>query len=178
MRGTLLKMIHRFSFALVLSVFLGSGCGYELEGTLRPENLKGARTITIASFQNQTNEPGLGRVVTKTIRSRFLRDGRLQVTDSSDADIALEGILRQYRLSPVGFTRADRVQEYRVVVRTRIRLRDKSRREMLINQDVESYAEFTVAPSIARSEANRSNANQRLADSLSEDIVSLVLEGF
>ncbi len=178
MSGALFKMVHRLCFTLVMSVFLAAGCGYELEGTLRPENLKGARTISIASFLNQTNEPGLGRVMTKTLRGRFLRDGRLQVTDSSDADIALEGILRQYRLTPIGFTRADRAQEYRVSVRTRIRLRNRTQKKMLINQDVDSYAEFKVAPSIAQSAANRSNANQRVANSVSEDIVSLVLEGF
>ncbi len=178
MSEALLRTIYKFHFALLLSVFLAAGCGYELEGTRRPENLKGVRTISIPPFLNQTSEPGLGRAVTKTVRGRFLRDGRLRVSDSPDADITLEGVLREYRLSPIGFTHADRVQQYRVVVRTRIRLRDKGRRKLLINQDVESYAEFEVSSSIAQSDANRSSANQRVADTLSEDVVSLVLEGF
>lgn len=112
------------------------------------------------------------------MRGIFLRDGRLRLSDAPDADIALEGVLREYRLSPIGFTRADRVQEYRVVVRTRIRLRDKGRKKLLINQDLESYAEFAVSSSIAQSDTNRSNANQQVAVSLSKDVVSLVLEGF
>ena len=178
MRGALLRIGHKFRFALLLSVFLASGCGYELEGTLRPQNLKAVRTISISPFLNHTNEPDLGRVVTKAMRGRFLRDGRLRVSDSPDADVALEGVLREYRLSPIGFTRADRVQQYRVVVRTRIRLRDKERRKLLINQDLESYAEFAVSSSIAQSDANRTAANQQVADSLSKDVVSLVLEGF
>ena len=178
MSGAFFRTIHKFRFALLLGVFLVAGCGYELEGTRRPEHLKGARTISIPPFLNQTNELGLGRTITKTVRGRFLRDGRLRLSDSPDADIALEGVLREYRLSPIGFTRADRVQQYRVVVRTRIRLRDKGRGKLLVNQDVESYAEFAVSSSIARSDANRSSANQRVADSLSADVVSLVLEGF
>ena len=178
MSGALLRTIHKFRFVLLLSVFLSAGCDYGLEGTLRPEYLKGVHTISIPPFENQTNEPGLGRAVTMAMRGRFLRDGRLRVSDSSDADIALEGILREYRLSPIGFTRADRVQRYRVVVRTRIRLRDKERKKMLFNQDLESHADFEVSPSIAQSDTNRSSANQQVADSLSEDVVSLILEGF
>ena len=95
-----------------------------------------------------------------------------------DADVALEGVVREYRLSPIGFTQADRVQRYRVVVRTRIRLHDKGRKKLLINQDLESYAEFAVSSSIAQSDMSRSNAHQQAADSLSKDVVSLVLEGF
>lgn len=178
MKELFLRAFHRFAFVLFLSVFLAAGCGYELEGTRRPANLKGARTISIPPFLNQTNVPGLGRVVTKTVRGRFLRDGRLRVSDSPDADIALEGVLREYRLFPIGFTRADRVKRYRVVVRSRIRLRDKERKKLLINQDLEVYAEFAVSASIAQSDANRSGADRQVADSLSEDVVSLVLEGF
>ena len=154
------------------------GCGYDLEGTLRPAALKGVRTISISAFSNQTNEPGLGRAVTKALRSRFLQDGRLRLSDSPDADAALEGVLHEYRLSPIGFTRSDRVQQYRVVVRTRIRLRNKESEKLLINQDLESFAEFPVSSSIVRSVANRSIANQQIADSLSKDVVSLILESF
>ncbi len=178
MRGIRLRTNYKFGFSLLLCVFLIAGCGYDLEGTLRRKNLKAVQTISISPFLNHTNEPGLGRAVTKAMRGRFLRDGRLRISDTPDADIALEGVLRDYRLSPIGFTRADRVQEYRVVVRTRIRLRDKGRKKLLINQDLESYAEFAVSSSIAQSDTNRSNANQQVADSLSKDVVSLVLEGF
>lgn len=173
-----LRTVHNIRFALLLSIFLLVGCGYELEGTLRPKKLEAVQTISISPFQNHTNEPGLGRAVTKAMRGRFLRDGRLRISDSPDADIALEGVVREYRLSPIGFTQADRVQQYRVVVRTRIRLHDKGRRKLLINQDLESYAEFAISSSIAQSDTSRSNANQQAADSLSKDVVSLVLEGF
>jgi len=178
LRGIRLRTNYKFGFSLLLCVFLLAGCGYDLEGTLRPKNLKAVQTISISPFLNHTNEPGLGRAVTKAMRGIFLRDGRLRLSDAPDADIALEGVLREYRLSPIGFTRADRVQEYRVVVRTRIRLRDKGRKKLLINQDLESYAEFAVSSSIAQSDTNRSNANQQVAVSLSKDVVSLVLEGF
>ena len=178
MNGMPLEKAHKLSAVFLVCVFLVAGCGYELEGSLRPKNLEAVQTISISPFLNHTNEPGLGRAVTKAMRGRFLRDGRLRVSDSPDADIALEGVLREYRLSPIAFTRADRVQQYRVVVRTRVRLRGKERKKILIDQVLESYAEFVVTSSLARSSANRSGANQRVADSLSKDVLSLVLEGF
>lgn len=178
MRGVRLRRNYKFGFPLLLCVFLIAGCGYDLEGARRPERLKNVRTISIPAFLNNTNEPGLERAVTKSVKNRFLRDGRLRVSDSPDADIILEGVLREYRLSPIGFTQADRVKQYRVVVRTRIRLRDRERQKLLINQDLESNTEFAVSSSIVQSATNRSNANRRVADSLSRDIVSLVLEDF
>ena len=178
MSGTPLRTVHNIRFVLLLSIFLSVGCGYELEGTLRPKKLEAVQSISISPFLNHTNEPGLGRAVTKAMRGRFLRDGRLRVSDSPDADIALEGVLREYRLSPIGFTQADKAKQYRVVVRTRVRLHDKERRKLLINQDLESYAEFAISSSIAQSDTSRSKANQQVADSLSKDVVSLVLEGF
>ena len=178
MNGALLRAMRERRLALSLAVFFAAGCGYDLEGTRRPRNLKGARTISIASFLNQTGEPGLERTITEAVRSGFLRDGRLRVSDSPDADVALEGVLREYRLAPIGFTQADQAQRYRVFVRTRVRLRDNARGKVLINQDLESDAEFAVSSSIARSDASRLSANQRVADSFSEDVVSLILEGF
>ncbi len=177
MSNGFLRMIHKFCLALLMGVLL-TGCGYVLEGTRLPENLKRARTISILPFRNQTNEPGLGRTITEAVKTRFLHDGRLRVSDSPDADIVIEGALRTYRLTPIGFTRADQVRRYRVVVRTRIRLRDNARDKLLIDQELESAAEFTVSSSIARSDSSRMNANQSAADSFSEDIVSLVLDGF
>ena len=178
MSGAPWETVHKFQISLLLSAILAVGCGYDLEGTLRPAALKGVRTISISAFSNQTNEPGLGRAVTKALRSRFLQDGRLRLSGSPDADTALEGVLHEYRLSPIGFTRSDRVQQYRVVVRTRIRLRNKKSEKLLINQDLESFAEFPVSSSIVRSAANRSIANQQIADSLSKDVVSLILKVF
>jgi len=163
---------------LAFAALLAAGCGYQLEGTRRPESLGRARTISIAAFANRTDEPGLERAVTETVRSRFLRDGRLRVSGSAGADLALDGVLREYRLAPIGFTRADQAQRYRVVLRARVRLRDNARGRLLINQALESDAEFTVSSSIARSDANRLGANQRAADSFAEDVISLILEGF
>lgn len=164
--------------ALLLGVFLLAGCGYQLEGTRRSEKLGDARTISVARFVNQTNEPGLDTTVTNTLRRKFLRDGRLRVSEPGDADLSMSGVVRTYRLVPIAFREGDQARRYRLFIRARIRLRDNARGRWLIDQEVGSDAEFTVSSSIAQSGVSRSSAHRRAAESLAGDIVSLVLEGF
>ncbi len=178
MRDALSKTARALRLAVVLGVFTAAGCGYELEGVRRPPSLGEARTISVAGFVNQTNEPGLGGVVTRAVRGAFVRDGRLRVLDSSDADLALEGVIRGYHLSPIGFTGADQAQRYRVVVRARVRLRDNVRNRLVLERNLESWSEFRINASIARSAVRRESASHKAAESLSGDLVALVLEGF
>ncbi|MEE9240824.1 MAG: LPS assembly lipoprotein LptE [bacterium] len=154
------------------------GCGYALEGTQRPEILKGAESITIPIFGDQTSEPGLGFLMAQRVRLRFLQDGRLRVVDGSSADVILEAVVREYRLDPIGFSQSDQVQRYRALVKIFIRLRDQRSGEILMKQEIENDSEFDVSTSITESASSRTLTNEKVADSFSEELVSLILEGF
>ena len=155
------------------------GCGYALEGTRRSGPLKDARTISIAGFVNRTHEPGLERTIEDAVRSRFLRDGRLQVVESADADVSLEAIIEEYTLTPIGFSRQDQVQRYRVLIRTSVIVRDSVREKAVLNQELESESDFDVASgSITSSDVNRRGASGAISSLFADELISLVLEGF
>jgi len=163
---------------LCVAFLLLTGCGYTLEGTRRPAYLKDIRSIAIPVFSNRTGEPGLETTVTNAVRDRFLVDGRLRVADAGEADIILEGVLREYLLEPIGFSRADQVRRYRVFIRTDVRVRDVQRNKLILNQEIDSESEFDISDSIAVSDTSRQATNDQAALRFSEELVSLVLEGF
>lgn len=163
---------------MTLILLLAFGCGYALEGTQRPKYLGGAETISIPIFGDQTSEPGLGFLISQRVRQRFIEDGRLRVVDGSGADVILEAVVREYRLDPIGFSQTDQVQRYRALVKISIRLRDSRNGKILMKQEIENDSEFEVSTSITASASNRDSTNETVADSFSEELVSVILEGF
>ncbi len=164
---------------LGLVLFGAGGCGYALEGTHLSGPLKDARTISIARFVNRTHEPGLDLTIEEAVRSRFLRDGRLQVVESIDADVALEAIVEEYTLTPIGFSRQDQVQRYRALIRASVIVRDSVREKVVLNQELESESDFNAeSGSITTSDVNRQGAISAISELFADELLSLVLEGF
>ncbi|OGL58675.1 MAG: hypothetical protein A3J27_09950 [Candidatus Tectomicrobia bacterium RIFCSPLOWO2_12_FULL_69_37] len=161
----------------VLLVLLG-GCGYTLEGTRRPASLGDARSIAIPIIANHTRESGLERTLTTAVRERFLLDGRLRLVDPAEADLLLEASVREYRLDPIGFSAADQVRRYRILIRTRVFLRDTQRGRSILDQEIDSESEFNISAAIGSSETARSSATSAASTRFAEDLLSLVLEGF
>lgn len=160
-----------------LPLLLG-GCGYTLEGTRRPASLGNARTIAIPIIANRTREPGLDVTLTTAVRERFLQDGRLRLSDAAEADLVLSAEVREYRLDPIGFSASDQVRRYRLLIRTRVLLRDTQRGRAILDQEIDSESEFDVAAAIGGSETARTSATSIVSTRFAEDLLSLVLEGF
>jgi hypothetical protein len=163
---------------LTLVLLLAFGCGYALEGTRKPEKLKGAETVAIPIFVDETGEPGLGFLITQRVRQRFLEDGRLLVVEGGGADTILQGAVLEYRLDPIGFSATDQVQRYRALVKVAIQLRDESSGKVILKQIIQNDSEFEISASITESASSRTVANRQAAQKFSEELVSLILEGF
>lgn len=174
------KIIGFRGLKFILTIFLlaTSGCGYTLEGTKRPENLGGARTINISVFRDETSEPNLGFLMAQTTRDRFLNDGRLQIVNSSAADLVLDAVVREYRLDPIGFTRSDQVKRYRVFIKTAVRLRNLRTGRVILNQEIDTDSEFDIDSTVTGSASNREQTNQKASEFFATELISLVLEGF
>ena len=175
-----LQAARRATGRWVLALFLlgAWGCGYALEGTRRPENLRDAKSIAIPIFRDETNEPGLGFLISRSVRQRFLNDGRLRVVESGGADVQLDAIVREYRLDPIGFSSTDQVQRYRVFIKSSIRLSDHRTGKVLLRQEIESDSEYDIDDTVSGSALNRDTTNQRAANFFAEELLSLILEGF
>ena len=165
-------------FILAIFLLATSGCGYTLEGTKRPESIGNARTINISVFRDETNEPNLGFLMAQTTRDKFLNDGRLQIVNSSAADLVLNAVVREYRLDPIGFTSSDQAKRYRVVIKTAVRLRNLRTGRDILKQEIDTNSEFDVESSVTSSASNREATNTKAAEFFATELISLVLEGF
>jgi hypothetical protein len=99
--------------AAALALLMPGCVGYRLGTTLPPD----VKTIYVATFVNQTGEPGIETAATRATRQEFQKDGTLRIVDDGKAaDIVLTTTLSSYKLAPVRFQKDNpkAAQEYRL----------------------------------------------------------------
>lgn len=169
--------------ALLVLIFLLSGCGYTTRSLLPSE----FKTIYIENFTNKikvaadsTDErmyrgykPGMELDVSRAIRNKFVFDGNLKVTDSKNADLILNGELVDFRNESLRYDRSDNVLEYRIrmVVNLQMMTRDGKLRWKENNFAGESLYNSTGA--LAKSETA---AIQEAEDDLARRVVERTVE--
>ena len=172
---------HNFFSLLVFCYMTLSipGCGYHLAGT-GPELPPEAKSIAVPTLKNHTFEPALETIITKHIREELLTNSRLQLTHSaSEADLLLNGAIKNFNLIPISFDR-DRnvVIEYRVKIIVDVRLEDASSRTVLWEDAfLETTSEFLVQGDTSKTRVAQNRAIEEASKHLAEDLINRVLEG-
>jgi len=127
--------------ALALILSMCTSCGYTT-GSLLPAHLKNvyienfANKIPITeevSYQQRykTYRPRLEIDITEAIRSKFLFDGHLRVTQKEEADIILTGELVDFRREPIQYGYDDSIEKYRVVIAINMKAEDVGKKETM-----------------------------------------------
>ena len=159
---------------LALACALG-GCGYSFHGTL-PDYIK---TVAVPIFVNRTQQPAVEGVITRAIVDAFATNGRLRVVRPEDADSILEGEVLQYNIGAIAVDPSLNVQQYRLAVTLRLRMRDVRLNKLLFEQSSFSeQADFLVAGSVAQTLSLEAGALQQAATQIAQAVVSLALDRF
>ncbi len=108
------------SFA-VAGVLLSAGCGYTTKSSLDEKY----QTIYVSAFQNTSRQYDLQAPLTNAITRKFITDGRLHVVGHDEADLILEGVIRDYRLKGVTYDENDEVTQFLCVVLASARLTER-----------------------------------------------------
>lgn len=95
-----------------------SSCAHTPMRTL-PEHIK---SIYIPIFINQTFQYGLEEVVTNIVIEEFIKDGRLEVRESADAE--LKGTVIFYEKAPFSYDKKGNVDKYKVTIMVSFGLTD------------------------------------------------------
>ncbi len=152
------------AFALVI---LG-GCGAH-----SPSVLKDQRSIHISVFKNETAQYALEERLTRSMIQAFQRDGQLQVVNQSTADLQMEGVITEARVTPIARSDLDRAVGYNIDVTLLVTVLDTGTGQPLL-QDRPFLAQgtfiLTNEPTFDRS--------QDVTDNLSEQVVSALIEGW
>ncbi|MBI4639426.1 MAG: LptE family protein [Candidatus Tectomicrobia bacterium] len=163
------------AFIFLLLIILMS-CGYRLTG--RGEKFNDIQTLAISLFSNKTSERELEREMTGAIREELLTDGRVKLVSQGDADAILLGTIESYLLKPLIFDSADRVLQYRLEITASIKVEDRLRQKVFLNQSLKISQEYSLSGRVASDESARKEALKIVSRKLAQEITSLLIEGF
>ena len=166
------------SILLPLAIFFLSSCGYRLEGTKIPKFLIGKNYIHVSQFKNLSGESNLSQIFTRNVRNTFLKDGRLKPAEKSKANVTLQSKILEYKLIPVGFSKDDQVQRYRVFLKIDYELRDIINGKRLQYQKIETEIEFEISSKVDESDKNRNDAVEKGAENFSLELLDTIFETF
>jgi hypothetical protein len=104
-----------------------AGCGYTTQASLDPRY----QTVYVPAFQNESREYDLQAPLTNAVRRKFITDGRLRLVDQPNADLVVEGVIRDYRLKGLTYDLNDEVTQLLTVVIAGVRCTDRATGEVL-----------------------------------------------
>lgn len=113
--------------AAAAGVAVLAGCGYTTQASLDPRY----QTVYVPAFKNESREYDLQAPLTNAVRRKFITDGRLRLVDQPNADLIVEGVIRDYRLKGLTYDLNDEVTQLLAVVIAGVRCTDRATGEVL-----------------------------------------------
>ena len=171
--------ISRRHLVSLAAVFLGAmggpGCaGYQLGPT--NGTAAGSRSVEVALFRNETNEPRLSESVAQSLRHRFQQEGTFKLATDGSGDVQVTGTIQRYERDPISFQVNDLLtpRDYDVRLVTHIRAVERTTGKVLLDRDV--IARTTIQGNSDLSSAER-QATPLLADDLAHRASALLIDG-
>ena len=152
-----------------------AGCAYTFNPSL-PDHVK---TLQIPVVDNETLEATLPEELTTALSERFIADNKLDVV-IRDADAVLEGSIFEYQNRVFGFSSGQAADEYIVVMKVRMRLRDRVKNKDLWSEDeIAGRASYFIrgdqsGQTLGTEEEAREVAIRQIVDT----VLSLTVEGW
>ena len=107
---------------LAVGMVLSAGCGYTTKSSLDEKY----QTIFVSAFENTSRQYDLQAPLTDAVTRKFITDGRLRVVGRDEADLILEGVIRDYRLKGITYDKKDEVTQFLCVVLASARLTERA----------------------------------------------------
>lgn len=159
-------------FILIIFIFLISACTWTPR-TVLPEHF---RIIHVPKFGNETLQPQLVEIMTAEAIKKFEMDGRLTVTEHvSKADGVLFTSIVKYKKAPLSYTDLGELDVNALTIGLKVKLRAIKSGKWLHDVYIEETVEFNFKSEPVETEIQ---AQKRLINSLSDRLVSKVIEGW
>lgn len=178
-------------------------CGYHFPG--QATALPGGGTkVHVATFSNQTREPGLENSVRVALEDEILRRGNFQIVSDDEAEVLLEGVVQNLAYRPIAFGNTDEALQYETIVTVSASLRDRKRNRIVWRvTNLRESDSFGAAPDtvvaqssqfqqqstlnqqnlaqltdVQLSESQRQEAIERVLENMSRDVYNAMVEDF
>jgi TolB-like protein len=174
-----MKAIPRRMALAALTVACAAGCGYKLAGTgtFLPKSIK---TIAVAPFENRSARPEIEVRTTEAVARELSRRGGFKVvSDRTTADALIEGVVTDFRTTPVQFNSQGRATRLETAVVLRASLREVASGQLLWSQ---SNLVFRDQYDVQQTDVNyfdlETLALDELARGAAQALVNSITEGF
>lgn len=158
-----------------------SGCGYALvgRGVNPPTALAGVETIAVLPFDNRTQRPEIDQFVTEEVAREFAKRRAYRiVTDGTQAQAVLEGVVTSYRYTPVQFNEEGRYTRVESIVTLQATIRDSQTDQVLWSQAGLVFRDQWDVPEAGEFFDEETLALERIARGAAAVLVSSLVEGF
>ncbi len=157
-----------FTSIFLLLLFIASGCGYH-RAERSAELPSWIQSIYIAPWKNRSNELMLGAWITDELRQEFLRGSSLKLASREDADVILEGRVKEVATSGLSFIRHDQAVERRIDVICSAILKDRRTNQIIWStEDIVREESFLVGREATQTEALKNKALKKLSQDVAE----------
>ena len=165
-------------FLLFLICLVFVQCGYHLRGTgsFLPEHIQ---KINIPMFKNLTTRFQLDLKLTQAVIDEIVARGKVEISgDPTAADAILVGEIISFEAVPIAFGVEATADRYKIIVVTKIVLRDLVNNKIIYSNPNHSYQYEYQVPEGADFESVESEALDKLAERFARSLVITMLEGF
>ncbi len=164
----------------VLVVLLGLGCGYRYadpRGVFGPD----VSRIEIDPLQNNSSEPGFGRMLGDALVEEFARRGILTPVYSggAPADLVLSGVVQDVEVIPAAFSSVALAIEDSLLVTIEVSVQNASTgREVWRHPRLEVRERFQSSPDAQVYQSNKEQALRRLTSEIAGRIHDELFQKF
>lgn len=158
----------------LFAALLLAGCAYRV-GPVGGQSA-GARAVTVNLFRNETFEPRLSEAVAFALRRKLQQDGTYQLDTKRDGEIVVNGIITEYRRTPLSFDPADvlTTRDYELALVADVTAMERSTGRMLLQK---KFSGRTTVRATANRDLAERQAHPTVAEDLAKNITSALTEG-
>ncbi len=157
-----------FTTACLIFCFVVASCGYH-RAERSAELPSWIKSIYIVPWQNRSNELLLAAWITDELRQEFLRGSSLSLAAKEDADVILEGQVKEVATSGLSYVRHDQAIERRIDVVCTATLKDRRTGEIIwTTADIVREESFLVGKEATETEALKNKALKKLSRDVAE----------
>ncbi len=155
---------------VVAAVAALPGC-YSFTGGSVPANLKTV-TIPLVDDQSGFGEPGLREQFTTELTNLFIKDNSLEVTNRTNADAILEGVLLPITDAPAVVQQNEQVSRRRITMSARFTFTDMKLRKKLWEKTFSNWGEYDSGGGPSQRQAGLQDAMRKITEDILLETVS------
>jgi hypothetical protein len=154
----------------IAAVVAGAGC-YSFTGGSVPANLKTV-TIPLVDDQSGFGQAGLREKFTNDLTTLFIKDNSLEVTNRTNADALLEGVLLPITDAPVAVQQGEQVSKRRITMSAKFTFQDMKLRRKIWEKTFSNWGEYDSGGGLSQRQTGLEEAIKKITEDILLETVS------